>query len=323
MAKHHYRFNPHTLSYDLIAIPFKHKLLRGVGYLVGGFIIATGFSLVFTYFFDTPRALSLKRDRADVLVKYDLLEKRFGEAQKILSDIQQRDNNIYRSIFEADTIPSSIREAGFGGVERYESFSNLKHGAVIIKASLDLDKLTREAYIQSKSFDEVIKLAKQKELMAENMPVIQPLSQRDKVRITDFFGFRHDPFNFTIKFHEGVDLSAPEGTGVYATGNGVVALTNFSDHGYGNQVIIDHGFGYKTRYAHLMKVLVKIGQQVKRGEEIGLLGSTGRSTGPHLHYEVIYHNKPVNPINYFGDIDQAEFDKIVDRAALNSGVGQD
>jgi len=208
-------------------------------------------------------------------------------------------------------------------VERYESFSNLKHGAVIIQASIDLDKITRQAYIQSKSFDDVIKMAKQKELMAENMPVIEPVSHRSSVRITDFFGFRHDPFNYSIKFHEGVDLSAPLGTVVYASGNGVVEMANFSDHGYGNQIVIDHGFGYKTRYAHLKLIKVKIGQHVKRGEEIALLGNTGRSTGPHLHYEVIYHNKPVNPINYFGDIDQAEFDKIVDRAALNSGVGQD
>lgn len=323
MAKHHYRFNPHTLSFDLIATTLRHKLLRGVGYLVAGFIIATSFSLVFSYFFDTPRTLSLKRDRADVLVKYDLLEKRFDDAKKVLADMAQRDNNIYRSIFEADTIPSSIREAGFGGVDRYGSFSNLKHGKVIIKASLDLDEITRQAFIQSKSFDDVIKMAKQKELMAENMPVIEPLSQRSNVRITAPFGFRQDPFKASIEFHEGVDLAAPEGTAVYASGNGVVELTNSSDHGYGNQIIIDHGFGYKTRYAHLKLIKVKIGQHVKRGEEIALLGNTGRSTGPHLHYEVIYHNKPVNPLNYFGDIDQAEFDKIVDRADLTSGVGQD
>ena len=323
MVKHHYRFNPITLSFDVIAIPFKRKVLRAGGYLVAGFVIATAFSFTFTYFFDTPKSLSLKRERADLLVKYDLLEKRLADASEVLVDIQQRDNNIYRSIFEADTIPSSIREAGFGGAERYEALSGIKNGAVAIHASLTLDKITRQAYIQSKSFDDVIKFAKQKEQLSENMPAIQPVSRRDNMRLTDFFGFRRDPFNRSIKFHEGIDISAPQGSDVYASGNGVVEMAVVSNHGYGNHVIINHGFGYKTRYAHLRSIKVSIGQRIKRGELIGYLGNTGRSTGPHLHYEVIYRNKPVNPINYFGDLNQADFDKIIDRAALLSGVSQD
>jgi len=323
MAKHHYRFNPITLSFDVIAMPFKLKALRAAGYMVAAFVIATVFSFTFTYFFDTPKTLALKRDRANLLVKYDLLEKQLGDASQVLIDIQQRDNNIYRSIFEADTIPSSIREAGFGGAERYEAFSGIKNGAVAIHASLTLDKITRQAYIQSKSFDDVIKFAKQKEQLAANMPAIQPVSRRDNMRLTDFFGFRTDPFNRSIKFHEGIDVSAPLGSDIFAAGNGVVELAMISNHGYGNNVIINHGFGYKTRYAHMKSLNVSVGQHIKRGEIVGFLGNTGRSTGPHLHYEVIYHNKPVNPINYFGDLDQADFDKIIDRAALLSGVSQD
>ncbi len=323
MANQHYRFNPITLSYDVISIPFKRKVLRVVAYLVAGFVMATISSFTFTYFFDTPKTLALKRERADLLVKYELLEKRLGDATEVLTDIQQRDNNIYRSIFEADTIPTSIREAGFGGNERFEVLSEIKNGAIAIKATMTLDKITRQAYIQSKSFDDVIKLAKQKEQLAENMPAIQPVSLRDHMRLTDFFGFRRDPFNRSIKFHEGIDISAPLGTDVYSAGNGVVEVADISNHGYGNQVVVNHGFGYKTRYAHLKAIKVIVGQRIKRGEIVGYLGNTGRSTGPHLHYEVVYRNKPVNPINYFGDLDQADFDKIIDRAALLSGVSQD
>ncbi len=323
MAKQHYRFNPITLSFDVIAIPFKRKVLRVVGYLMAGFILATISSFTFTYFFDTPKSLALKRERADLLVKYDLLEIKLGDASEVLTEIQQRDNNIYRSIFEADTIPSSIRSAGFGGIEQFEALSRIKTGAIAIKASMTLDKITRQAYVQSKSFDDVIKLAKQKEQLAVNMPAIQPVSLRDHMRLTDFFGFRRDPFNRSLKFHEGIDISAPLGTDVYSSGNGVVEFAESSNHGYGNNVVINHGFGYKTRYAHLKGIKVKIGQQIKRGEILGYLGNTGRSTGPHLHYEVIYRNKPVNPLNYFGDLDQSDFDKIIDRAALLSGVSQD
>lgn len=323
MAKHHYRFNPITLSFDVVKIPFKRKVIRAVGYLAAGFVIATFASFSFTYFFDTPKTLALKRERADILVNYELLENRLEDARQVLNDMQQRDNNIYRSIFEADTIPSSIRQAGFGGVERYEEFAGIKNGAVAVKASMTLDMITRQVYTQSKSYDEVIKLAKQKEQLAVNMPAIQPVSLRDNMRLTDFFGFRRDPFNRSLKFHEGVDISAPIGSDVYASGNGVVEFAESSNHGYGNNVVINHGFGYKTRYAHLRSIKVSIGQQIKRGEIVGYLGNTGRSTGPHLHYEVIYHNKPVNPINYFGDLDQSDFDKIIDQAALLSGVSQD
>ncbi len=323
MPKHHYKFNPITLSFDIVAMPFKRKVLRAVGYMVAGFVIATAFSFAFTYFFDTPKTLALKRERADLLVKYDLLENRLSDASQVLTDMQQRDNNIYRSIFEEDTIPSSIREAGFGGAERYEAFSGIKNGAVAVHASMFLDKITRQAYIQSKSFDDVIILAKQKEQLSARMPAIQPVSLRDNMRLTDFFGFRRDPFNRSVKFHEGIDISAPIGSEVYSSGDGVVELVVSSNHGYGNNVIVNHGFGYKTRYAHLKATKVVVGQRVKRGEIVGLLGNTGRSTGPHLHYEVMYHNKPVNPINYFGNLDQSDFDKIIDRAALLSGVSQD
>jgi murein DD-endopeptidase MepM/ murein hydrolase activator NlpD len=237
-----------------------------------------------------------------------------NESDILLTEIQQRDNNIYRSIFEADTIPSSLRMGGLGGVSRYDELQWFSKSNLLIDIASKLDQVTWKTYIQSKSFDEVVGLAKNKEKMIVSIPAIQPVSVSDLNRISDYFGSRWDPFTRKRKFHYGIDFAGPKGVPVYATGNGKVVSAEFSFFGYGNVVLIDHGFGYKSRYAHLQSIAVSSSDKVTRGQIIGYLGNSGRSTGPHLHYEVLHRNNAVDPLNYFNEMSPEEFDLMVNKA---------
>ena len=234
-------------------------------------------------------------------------------AYKAISDIQQRDDYLYRTIFELDPIPPSVREAGFGGTNRYVDFEGYDNSDVMIGTFKKVDVISKKLYVQSKSFDTVIKLAKNKEKMIAAIPAIQPVALKDFNRISDYFGARSDPFTGKRTMHNGMDFTGPEGSDIFATGDGVVIESGYSFYGYGNKVVIDHGYGYKTVYAHLQKITVDDGQKVKRGEVIGLLGNTGRSTGAHLHYEVKLNNRPKDPINYyFNDMTDEEYDLMVE-----------
>ncbi|MGE0079084.1 MAG: M23 family metallopeptidase [Bacteroidales bacterium] len=312
MAKIKYQFNPYTLSFDIIRIPFYKKLAKiliHIGlYLAIFIVLGYGFSM----FVDTPIEQGLKRTNAECLLKYELTIKQLDELNQMLAEIELRDNNIYRSIFETDSIPLSIRRGGYGGADRYANLHGNTNSSTLIKTYLMLDEISWRSYIQSRSFDEVAEMAKNKERMIECVPAIQPISVKNLVRISDFYGFRKDPMTKLRTMHQGIDFAGPMGTPVYSTGDGVVVDAAYSFSGYGYNVIIDHGFGYKTRYAHLSKVSVKIGDKVKRAEMVGLLGSSGKSTGPHLHYEVIIRNKPVNPINYFNDMTEEDYESMVD-----------
>ncbi len=322
MAK--YRFNKDLLSFVPIQKSIREKLMSFLLYSVGFIFAAVIANIVFSHFRETPKEKRLLREQSDLIVKYMMLNKQLDQISLVMSDIQQRDDLVYRPIFDAKAIPQSIREAGFGGVNRYASLENMKESELMVNTAKRVDKLLKQIYIQSKSYDEVIELARNKDKMIACVPAIQPVALNDFYRLTSYFGQRIDPFLSFGKWHQGMDFAASVGTKIYATGDGVVSIAGYSNGGYGNCIDICHGFGYLTRYAHLSKIIVKQGQRVKRGEVIGLMGSTGRSTGSHLHYEVQCNKVPMNPINfYFNDITPEQYDLMVRLSAEEGGKTMD
>lgn len=311
-----YRFNPETLQYEEVKVPVSKKLVKGL--LMTG--VSFGLLVLYMFIFtdvlglESPKTTILKRQNAAYHSKLDLLTQRYEEKNNLLRELQIRDNTVYRPIFGMDTLSSDIAQAGFGGVDRYSFLELYDASGKLASLSAKLDILSKKAYVQVKSLDEVSVLAKRSEEMAQCIPTIPPVTtDKNKIRLVSRFGMRTDPFTKKPKFHHGVDLSSPrQGLPIYATGDGVVLKVAHDFMGYGNYIIVDHGFGYKTRYAHLRAALVSEGQLVKRGEHIAELGNTGRSRGPHLHYEVFYKNKTVNPLNYFSlDIAPEEYEQLV------------
>lgn len=323
MTKKKYKFNPETLNYERIGISIKEKLTR----ILAFFSSSLAFSLIWVgiviYFYETPRTKALQRENQELLSQYELLLKDLEKVENVLADLQQRDDNIYRVIFETDPIPSTIRKAGFGGTNKYSQLERMSNSALVVEAARKLDILSKEAYIQSKSFDEVMKLALNKEDMLASIPAIQPITNKDLKRTASGWGYRIHPIYKVRKMHWGMDFTAPVGTPVYATGNGKVVEIAGSVPGYtefGEYVKIDHGYGYETVYGHLSKYNVKPGQEVKRGDIIGFVGNTGASTAPHLHYEVHKDGQRVNPaLYYFKDLTADEYDKMI---AISSNIGQ-
>lgn len=325
MAKVKYKFNPETLTFHRIERTFKSKLIRFFYSLISALFFAIVGIIIYNLFFDSPKEKILKRENKMLIFKFEELDRKVKEMENILSQLQYRDDNIYRTLFEVEPIPETVRKAGFGGSNKYEDLENLEHSELIIHTAKHIDQVMKQIYIQSKSFDEIVALVKNKEKWLKSVPAVLPILIKDKFKITSHFGMRYDPIYRNVKkMHEGIDLSCSTGTNVRATGDGVVIKTNYSNRGYGNEVIIDHGFGYTTRYAHLSKILVKIGQKVSRGEVIGKVGNTGKSIGPHLHYEVRKNNKPLNPINFFYlDLSPEEYDQMIEKSAEEGGISLD
>jgi murein DD-endopeptidase MepM/ murein hydrolase activator NlpD len=268
---------------------------------------------VFSYFFETPRAAIMRQQNEELQIKYDFLLQRFRQTNDELNELMQRDNKVYRSIFEADPIPLSVRESGMGGIKRYDRLLSDAQTEPAAKALILMDKITKKVYIQSKSFDEISEYVREKEEMILCIPSIQPLNLSDpKVHFSSSYGWRFDPHFHVQKFHHGIDFGGPIGTPIYATGSGKVEKAGWNWGGFGNMVLINHGFGYHTRYAHLSEIKVQQGEKITRGQLIGLMGNTGRSRGTHLHYEVLFKNEDVNPINFFNaDISEDEYNKII------------
>ena len=319
MTKIKYRFNPESLSYDRITKSFGKKLLIVFSYLVVLLFVAIILNLLYSGIFNTPKEKRLMRENNQLLFQYELLNEKIANLEDVLLDIEKRDDNIYRTIFNTDPIPRSIRDAGFGGVNRYEYLEGFNQSELVIETAKKLDKLTKAVYVQSKSYDEIIGLALNREDQLASLPAIQPISNKDLTRTASGWGFRIHPIYKILKFHYGMDFTAPTGTEIYATGDGKIVTVEWSRRGYGNQIIIDHGYGYLTLYAHLSGFNVKLGQEVKRGDVIGSVGSTGLSTAPHLHYEVHLNRKAVNPINYyFNDLSPEEFDRMIE-LSMHSG----
>ncbi len=312
MAKTKYYFNEKTLSYEEIKLTHGQKLFRFFLFLFSAIALTAVFVFILFNYFDSPKELMLKREIAEYKLQYRIMNDKLDKLQKLMDELEYRDDNIYRVIFEAEPIPKSVREAGIGGVDRYANLEGYDESKLLVNTAKKLDRLTSEIYVQSKSFDEVFAMARNKEKMLASIPAVQPVRNIDMRRISSYFGYRIDPIYKVKKFHEGIDFSAPVGTPVHVTGDGVVVRVIRSNRGYGNEIIVDHGFGYMTRYAHLSAFKVKKGQRVKRGQIIGLVGNTGKSTAPHLHYEVIKNHHPINPINFFfNDLTPAEYSKMV------------
>lgn len=317
MPKSKYRFNPESLSFVREHISIRKKIGRIATYLSASIVVAVIYYIIFSLFFDTPSERGLKREKEELLVHFELLNRRFEQVSAVMEDLQKRDDNIYRVIFEAEPIPSTVREAGIGGVDRYSELEGLSNGDIVIETAKKLDLIAKKAYIQSKSLDELENLAKRKEEMLRSIPAIQPISNNDLKRIASSFGMRIHPFYKVPKMHTGMDFTAPTGTDIYATGDGVVQKVDYSQRGYGNHVVIDHGFGYATLYAHMHSISVRPGQKVKRGSVIGQVGNTGMSVAPHLHYEVHKAGKQINPINYFfNDLTPEEYEKVIELSSL-------
>ncbi|MEX2596491.1 MAG: M23 family metallopeptidase [Salibacteraceae bacterium] len=313
MAKVRYQYNESTLSYEKVKTTPWKRFLNILWFSMASFLFGLGIYIIFNLVYDSPKERQLISEKEDLLIQYELLNQKLDQMGVILADLQNRDDNIYRTVFEAEPIPDNLRKAGIGGVNRYKSLEKFKGEAdMVIAATKKLDRLAKQLYIQSKSFDEIYAMAKQKEVMLASIPAIQPVSNKDLTRMASGYGMRIDPHYKTPAFHEGMDFTAPTGTPIYATGNGVVTRADKNARGYGNHVRIDHGFGYLTLYAHMSKVAVEPDQKVSRGEIIGYVGNTGKSSGPHLHYEVQKNGRAVNPINfYFSDLSPEEYDLMI------------
>ncbi|MFH1004148.1 MAG: M23 family metallopeptidase [Bacteroidota bacterium] len=319
MSKFKYRFNTHSLTYDKVNVSWKNIVLKVFSYLATGTVF-TGVTvfIAFTYF-DSPKEKILKREIEWISFQYTLLGKKFEQVQTVLADLQKRDDNIYRAIFEAEPIPEEIRKAGFGGVDRYKELESFENSELVIETTKKLDQISKQLYVQSKSFDEIVKMSKNKEQMLSCIPAIQPILNKDPKREFSGFGWRTHPVYKMLRFHTGIDFTIKEGTKIHATGDGVVVKAEF-DSGYGNEVTINHGYGYETLYGHMKKITVYVGKKVKRGEVLGYVGSTGLATAPHVHYEVIKNGNKINPIHFFyNDLTPAEYKQMIE---ISSHVSQ-
>lgn len=318
MRKVYYIYNPRTQSYDRIYPTVRQRFLGGMRRLFSGMGLGAGFFLLLLWVFGSPSEKELRKENSHLLAQYTVLSKRLDEALGVMQDIQQRDDNLYRVILQADPIPSDVRSAGFASTNRYEELMQLANARLVVNTTQKLDLLRKQLYIQSRSFDEVVNMCKEHDEMLQCMPAIQPVANKNLKQTASGYGVRIDPVYGTPKFHAGMDFSANIGTDVYATGNGTVVQMGWKT-GYGNLIVIDHGFGYQTWYAHLNAFHTRVGKKVVRGEVIGEVGNTGKSTGPHLHYEVHFKGNIMNPVNYyFMDLDAEDYDEMI-RIAANHG----
>ena len=319
MAKIKYYYDTKTLSYKRITLSKLNQSKRVLYFLISSMLLGIVMVFFFFQFFDSPKEKKLISEIEHILSQYEIIDKKMEQIEIVLEDIQKRDDNIYRTIFEADPIPNSIRKQGFGGVNRYIKLQGYANSEIITETSTKLDQLTKQLYLQSKSFDEIIDLTKNKLSMLASIPAIQPVSNKDLSRMASGYGYRIHPIYKTRKLHTGMDFSAKTGTEIYATGNGVIAKVRRSKKGYGNHVVINHGYGYKTLYAHMSRYTVKKGQVIKRGEIIGYVGNTGTSVAPHLHYEVHKNGKKINPVNfYYNDLSSDEYSKMLEISSQNN-----
>ncbi len=313
MPRTKYKFNHETLSFDKIKLGIKQLLLRLFAYFIGSIFLGLLYGFIFFMVFDSPTEKAQKREIAQLTLQYELMNREMENVEKVLDHLKETDDNLYRTIFESEPIPTSQREGGIGGVNRYEELDGFDNSELIIETATRLDKIRKKIVVQSQSFDELITLASEKEEMLRSIPAIQPVSNKDLKRTASGFGMRIHPIYKIAKFHAGMDFTAPTGTEVYATGDGVVSLVKSNRRELGNHVIIDHGFGYQTIYAHLNAFNVRVGQKVKRGDVIGFVGSTGLSTAPHLHYEIKLNDRNIDPaMYYFNDLTADEYDRMIE-----------
>lgn len=317
--KKKFQINPKTLVLEEVEYGIGYWLRQSGIYIISGIILGIVFLFLFLTFFPSPREKQLQREKEALQAQLSTLSQQVDQMQLVMADLQQRDDNLYRVLFGAEPIPLSIRQGTQRKISYYEDIARMTNNQLSADLTLKVDVLEKELYVQSKSYDEIIEMAKNQEIRMENIPAIQPVLNKDLTRVASGYGMRIDPVYHVRKFHQGMDFTAPTGTEVFATGNAKVKFSGWKQ-GYGNTIILDHGFGYETLYAHLYKSLVRKGQKVRRSDIIGLVGNTGKSTGPHLHYEVRLNDRPVDPRNYyFYDLSPEQYDQMIQ---LSNNFGQ-
>jgi murein DD-endopeptidase MepM/ murein hydrolase activator NlpD len=319
MKKVKYFFNTHTLRYEKLETPLRVRLLKVIGFIAAS--IVTGlliYTIAFRYF-ASPREKILRQQNESLQENYTLLIERVNQLELQMDEIENRDNNVYRTIFGASPIPDSARVKDMERRKEVKLVQSMGEDALIISINTQLNRLALLEAYQLKSFDEITRLVKNKEVWLASIPSIQPISNKNLTRIGSGFGYRIDPVYKDRRAHKGVDFTSPLGTPIYATGDGKVVDAGFSTGGHGNRVVINHGFGYQTLYGHMYRIKARVGDEVKRGEVIGYVGSTGKSTGPHVHYEVHHNGVEVDPIYFFyNDLSPAQFDRILKLAATSN-----
>ncbi len=314
MSKIKYYYDHDTLSYREIKVTNKNRISGALLFLLASFFfgITSLLILLNSDIINTPSEVAQKRSIENFKLQFDILNKKLGQLEKVIANIENRDNNLYRVYFEASPIPEEQRSAGFGGINRYKDLEGYDNSDIVINTTKRLDILTKQTVIQSRSLEEIESLAKNKASLIEAIPTIQPIKNKDLTRVASGYGYRIDPFTKKRRFHYGMDFTAKRGTPIYATGNGIVKRADNRSSGYGKHIRIDHGFGYVSLYAHLSKYKVRRGQKVKRGDIIGYIGNSGRSVGPHLHYEIFKDNKKINPLNfYYGNLSAQEYEALL------------
>lgn len=315
--RHTYRFNPHTLKYEKVFVSLRERVRRISFNVLFGVVLGVVLVIIGLQFVEPPSERGMRRELAQYKQQYEQLLPRVERAEKVLSNLEERDNVLYRTIFECEPVSDAERFSGIGGVERYASLDGYDNSELIKLTTRRVDELTKRLYVESKSLDEIYAIARQKSERMTSMPAILPIA-KDKCQIVSGFGYRFHPILKYRRMHTGIDLTAQTGTPIYATGDGVVRVAGRNPEGYsgyGVVVEIDHGFGFHTLYAHMSSTTVTSGQKVKRGEQIGTVGSSGMSTGAHLHYEVILNGKKVDPVYYFfNDLTPQEYDAVIEQA---------
>jgi murein DD-endopeptidase MepM/ murein hydrolase activator NlpD len=318
-AKKKYKINPETLAMEQVENGLRYWLRQTGIYVLAGIILGAGFLYLFLTFIPAPREKKLQQEKDALQSQLNVLNQQVDQMHVIMTDLQQRDDNLYRVLFGADPIPISIRQGTNSKINYYDQLAQMTNSQMVADLTAKVDLLEKEIYVQAKSYDELLELAKNQATRMEHLPAIQPVLNEDLKRVASGYGMRVDPVYHVRRFHRGMDFSAPTGTEVFATGNATVKFTGWKQ-GYGNTIILDHGFGYETLYAHLHKSLVRKGQKVRRSDIIALVGNTGKSTGPHLHYEVHLDGKPVDPRNYyFKDLEPEKYDEMI-RLSNNFGL---
>ena len=327
MARIKYYYDTETCKYERVKVKTSDVILNGLGILSLTVAMAAGLLTVYLYsnYFESPKELILKNEVKELEFYYEKLTKDVTHLSSILDNIEHRDDNIYRVVLGAEPIEKSVRHAGVGGSDRYVDIKekDIAHDDLVLKLHEKVDLLRRKLYIESKSQDEVVSLAEKKEKLYAAIPAIQPVSNKQLLALSSGFGWRTHPIYKVKKMHPGIDFAASIGTPIYATADGTVEQVSVKFSGYGKMVEIDHGFGYRTRYAHMHGFAVRSGQNVKRGDLIGYVGNTGMSTAPHLHYEVLINGGQVNPVHYFyNDLSPAEYEKVLELASIeNQSLG--
>lgn len=325
MARIKYYYDTETCKYERIKTRTSDIVLNALGIFSLTLALAVALVILYSSYFESPKELMLRNEVKEMEYYYGNLSTDLEGMNNTLESIEGRDDDIYRVVLGAEPIDQSVRNAGIGGTDRYEEIrrKNIDHENLVVDISERVDKLRRKLYIESKSQDEIVQLAENKEKLFASIPAIQPIANKQLIALASGFGVRIHPIYKVRKMHTGIDFAAPIGTPIYATADGTVSLVEVRFSGYGKMIEVDHGFGYKTRYAHMHEFAVRRGQKVKRGELIGYVGNTGLSTAPHLHYEVLVNDVPVNPVHYFfNDLTPDEYEKIVELASIeNQSLG--